>query len=49
MELANVMYWFHFSENDFCCSNALEIPLSELVFEGLNVESVGLCWGGEVL
>jgi hypothetical protein len=49
VELANVMHWFLSSENDFCSSNALEIPLSELVCEGLNVESVGLCWGGEVL
>jgi hypothetical protein len=48
-ELDSVAHWFLRSRPDFRSSNALETPLSEFVCQGLEVDCVGLCWGGDLI
>lgn len=48
-ELDSIAHWFLRPAGDFRSSNALETPLSEFVCQGLEVDYVGLCWGGDLL
>lgn len=47
-ELADVVHWFLRPPGDYRSSNALEVPLSEFVCQGLEVDYVGLCWGSDL-
>ena len=42
------MHWFLRPEVDFRSSNALEVPLSEFVCQGLEIDYAGLCWGNDL-
>jgi hypothetical protein len=48
-ELDQVAHWFLRPTGDYRSSNALEIPLSEFVSQGLEIDYVGLCWGGDLI
>lgn len=48
-ELADVVHWFLRPPGDYRSSNALEVPLSEFVCQGLEVDYVGLCWGNDLI
>jgi DUF2075 family protein len=48
-ELKTIENWFLKSLPDFRGSDALEIPLSEFGCQGLELDYVGLCWGGDLL
>ncbi len=48
-ELDSVVHWFLRPYGDFRSSNALEVPLSEFVCQGLELDYVGLCWGGDLI
>ena len=47
-ELNEVVHWFLRSTGDFRSSNSLEIPLSEFVCQGLEVDYAGVCWGNDL-
>jgi len=47
-ELDQVVHWFLKPEGDFRSSNALEVPLSEFVCQGLEIDYAGLCWGNDL-
>lgn len=47
-DLDKVVHWFLRPDGDFRSSNALEVPLSEFVCQGLEVDYVGLCWGNDL-
>lgn len=47
-ELDRVVHWFLRGGNDFRSSNALEVPLSEFVSQGLEIDYVCLCWGNDL-
>jgi len=47
-ELDQVVHWFLRPEGDFRSSNALEVPLSEFVCQGLEIDYAGLCWGNDL-
>ena len=48
-ELAAVGHWFLKPRGDFRSSCALEVPLSEFVCQGLEIDYAGLCWGGDLV
>lgn len=48
-ELDQVVHWFLKKADDYRSSNALEIPLSEFVCQGLEVDYVGFCWGNDLI
>jgi hypothetical protein len=48
-ELDQVVHWFLKKEDDYRSSNALEVPLSEFVCQGLEVDYVGFCWGNDLI
>lgn len=48
-ELDRVVHWFLRPEGDFRSSNALEVPLSEFVCQGLEIDYAGLCWGNDLI
>jgi len=48
-ELKEVAHWFLKPEDDFRSSNALEVPLSEFVCQGLEIDFAGLCWGHDLV
>ncbi len=48
-ELDQVVHWFLKPEGDYRSSNSLEVPLSEFVCQGLEVDYVGLCWGNDLI
>lgn len=47
-DLDKVVHWFLRQDGDFRSSNALEVPLSEFVCQGLEIDYVGLCWGNDL-
>ncbi len=47
-DLDRVIHWFLRPVGDFRSSNALEVPLSEFVCQGLEIDYVGLCWGNDL-
>jgi Uncharacterized conserved protein (DUF2075) len=48
-ELSKIECWFLKSLPDFRSSDSLEVPLSEFGCQGLELDYVGLCWGGDLL
>ena len=48
-ELETVVHWFLKPTGDFRSSNALEVPLSEFVCQGLEIDYSGLCWGNDLI
>lgn len=48
-ELADVVHWFLRPPGDYRSSNSLEVPLSEFVCQGLELDYVGLCWGNDLI
>ena len=48
-ELSDIVHWFLRPTGDYRSSNALEVPLSEFVCQGLEVDYVGLCWGNDLI
>ncbi|WP_049757606.1 DNA/RNA helicase domain-containing protein [Magnetococcus marinus] len=48
-ELDQVAHWFLKPSGDYRSSNALEVPLSEFVCQGLEIDYAGICWGGDLI
>lgn len=48
-ELDQVVHWFLRENGDYRSSNALEVPLSEFVCQGLEIDYVGLAWGNDLI
>src|SRR5262249_44201722 len=48
-ELKAIEHWFLKSWPDFRGSDSLDIPLSEFGCQGLELDYVGLCWGGDLV
>lgn len=48
-ELGPIGHWFLKSFTDFRSSGALELPMSEFGCQGLELDFVGLCWGGDLV
>src|SRR6185312_2433440 len=48
-ELDAIGHWFLKSYVDFRSSGALETPMSEFGCQGLELDYVGLCWGGDLV
>lgn len=48
-ELDAIAHWFLKPHQDYRASGALETPLSEFGCQGLELDYVGLCWGGDLL
>ncbi len=48
-ELDAIANWFLKPFEDFRSSGALETPLSEFGCQGLELDYVGLCWGGDLI
>jgi hypothetical protein len=48
-DLGAVVHWFLKPTGDFRSSNALEVPLSEFVCQGLEIDYAGLCWGNDLI
>ena len=48
-QLSAVAHWFLRPDGDFRSSNALEIPLSEFVCQGLEIDYAGLLWGNDLV
>jgi hypothetical protein len=48
-DLGTVVHWFLKPSGDFRSSNALEVPLSEFVCQGLEIDYAGLCWGNDLI
>ena len=48
-ELDRVVHWFLREGGDFRSSNALEVPLSEFVCQGLEIDYACLCWGNDLI
>jgi DUF2075 family protein len=46
MSLAVISHWFLKPFTDFRSAGALETPMSEYGCQGLELDFVGLCWGG---
>ena len=48
-KLDRVVHWFLRPTDDFRSSNALEVPLSEFVCQGLEIDYAGICWGNDLI
>lgn len=48
-ELDRVVHWFLRPSDDFRSSNSLEVPLSEFVSQGLEIDYACLCWGNDLV
>ncbi len=48
-DLPAIGHWFLKPFTDFRSAGALEIPMSEFGCQGLELDFVGLCWGGDLL
>jgi hypothetical protein len=48
-DLKEIENWFLRSSPDFRGSDSLERPLSEFGCQGLELDYVGLCWGGDLI
>lgn len=48
-ELGPIGHWFLKPFTDFRSSGALEIPMSEFGCQGLELDFVSLCWGGDLI
>ena len=48
-ELAPIGHWFLKDYSDFRSAGALEVPMSEFGCQGLELDFIGLCWGGDLI
>jgi hypothetical protein len=48
-ELAAIGHWFLKDFGDFRSAGALEVPMSEFGCQGLELDYIGLCWGGDLI
>jgi hypothetical protein len=48
-ELDAIAHWFLKPFDDYRSAGALETPLSEFGCQGLELDYVGLCWGGDLI
>lgn len=48
-QLQQVVHWFLRPTNDYRSSNSLEVPLSEFVCQGLEIDYAGICWGNDLI
>lgn len=48
-ELDAIGHWFLKPHDDFRSAGALETPMSEFGCQGLELDYVGLCWGGDLI
>jgi hypothetical protein len=48
-ELGPIGHWFLKPWEDFRSSGALETPMSEFGCQGLELDYIGLCWGGDLI
>lgn len=48
-ELDTIGHWFLKPYTDFRSSGALERPMSEFGCQGLELDYIGLCWGGDLI
>ena len=48
-QLQQVVHWFLRPTGDYRSSNALEVPLSEFVCQGLEIDYAGICWGNDLI
>lgn len=48
-ELDAIAHWFLKPRQDYRSAGALETPLSEFGCQGLELDYVGVCWGGDLL
>ena len=48
-ELSPIGHWFLKPFTDFRSAGALETPMSEYGCQGLELDYVGLCWGGDLI
>ena len=48
-QLQQVVHWFLRPTGDYRSSNALEVPLSEFVCQGLEIDYAGVCWGNDLI
>lgn len=48
-DLLQVGHWFLRPTGDYRSSNALEVPLSEFVSQGLEIDYAGICWGNDLV
>jgi hypothetical protein len=48
-ELKQIGHWFLKPYTDFRSAGALELPLSEFGCQGLELDYVGMCWGGDLI
>lgn len=46
---ASIAHWYLQPEGDIRSSFALEVPANEYTSQGLEIDYVGLCWGGDFL
>jgi Schlafen group 3, DNA/RNA helicase domain len=44
-----IAHWYLRSENDIRSSYALEVPANEYTCQGLELDFVGVCWGGDFI
>jgi DUF2075 family protein len=49
MKAAKVANWFLKRWPDVRASDALEVPATEYACQGLELDYVGLCWGGDLI
>ncbi len=48
-ELAPIGHWFLKPFTDFRSAGALEVPMSEFACQGLELDYIALCWGGDLV
>lgn len=48
-ELAPIGHWFLKPFSDFRSGGALELPMSEFGCQGLELDYIALCWGGDLI
>ena len=48
-QLQQVAHWFLRPADDYRSSSALEVPLSEFVCQGLEIDYAGVCWGNDLI
>jgi hypothetical protein len=46
--MAEVKHWFLAGDGDVRSSNILEVPTTEFACQGLELDTVGICWGGDL-
>ena len=48
-ELSAIGHWFLKPHTDYRSAGSLELPMSEFGCQGLELDYIGLCWGGDLI